>query len=69
MKKIMLQKTTSGIMAHWYDTAGNPDQKIIDLFGTHIIPTAYSVDIELATKEIGRLNPGYVLTTKNGMES
>jgi hypothetical protein len=62
--EIVLQNTAKGIVAHWYDRKGEPDQEIINLFGTHIIPTPYmNVDtMPEVVKIIKKLNPGYVVS-------
>ena len=62
MKKqgeIILENTSRGLMAYWLDVNGYPDEGIVELFGTHILPTAYTAgaDMPEAVREIRRLNP------------
>ena len=61
--EIMLVNTVDGIMAHWLKR-GNPDPEIVELFGTHIVPTPYITadSMPRAKKEIEKLNPGYVVS-------
>lgn len=63
MKQIRLYKSPDGIMAEFTDN-GFPDRSIKDVMGTHIIPTAYTdrADLVTAGREIGLLNPGYIVT-------
>jgi hypothetical protein len=62
-REIMLQKTTAGILAHNFHQ-GRPDAEVVDLFGTHIIPTAFTAaaDMDHVMREIKRLNPGHVVS-------
>lgn len=63
-KEIKLQTTADGIMAH-YLVSGKPDEEVVRLFGTHIIPTAFTnaCSMPRATLEIERLNPDYVVSS------
>lgn len=58
MKEIKLQLTADGIMAHNF-VDGRPDAEIVNLFGTHILPTAFysATSVAKALKEIRILNP------------
>jgi hypothetical protein len=62
-KEIMLQNTAAGIMAHWMSN-GRPDAETVRLFGTHIIPTAYTSTASMArvADEIKKRNPGYTVS-------
>lgn len=46
-----------------FTTDGWPDMSIKSVMGTHIVPTAYTAkaDIVMAGREIGKLNPGYIV--------
>ena len=63
MKEIVLQNTSKGIVCHWY-TNGKPDEYVLKLFGTHILPSAFTslADPVKVTAEIKRLNPGCVVS-------
>ena len=62
-REIVLQNTASGIVCHWY-ADGEPDARVQALFGTHILPTAFTAlaDPIKVTSEIRRLNPGYIVS-------
>ena len=64
MKTIELEKSSEGTImaAHYID--GKPEQEMIDLFETHIIPTAYRNDLAMAHDAISKLNPDYTVTVK-----
>ena len=63
--EIMLQNTSKGLMAHFFDKKGNPDPDIIELFGTPILPTPYlGVDsMPEAVRQIKKLNPDYIVSS------
>lgn len=63
LKEIVLFNDGQGnIMASWY-VNGKPDQAMIDLFETHIIPTAYrsAFTLHRAVEAIQELNPDHLV--------
>ena len=61
--EIMLVNTDQGIMCHFLNY-GEPDKEIVSLFGTHIIPSAFTGagTMQEAAKVIEKKNPGYVVS-------
>ena len=59
-RKIMiLQRTSQGIVAIHLEHNGTPDREVRRLFGTHILPTAYTqyADLDKVYAAIKALNP------------
>ncbi len=58
-KRIILERFKVGWFATFQDEEGGPDQEIKNLFGSHIIPTAFTcqASCEKVRAEIQALNP------------
>ncbi len=59
--EIMLQNTAQGVMAHFLEN-GKPERKTVQLFGTHILPTAYTgqyMTMYEIARNLRNTNPGY----------
>ncbi len=63
MRTIQLYNTSKGWVACFL-TNGQPEQELIDVMGTHHIPTAFTAraSFEMVKTEISKLNPGYTIT-------
>ena len=63
MKTIQLYNTPNGWMACFL-LNGMPEQGMIDVMGTHHIPTAFTAraSYEMVQAEISTLNPGYTVS-------
>lgn len=60
MKQMIIKKSLNCVVAE-HLVNGQPEQEIIKLFGTHILPLPYTeqADLEIIKQELIRLNPGY----------
>lgn len=63
MKEIVITRSTKGFMAHSY-VDDHPDPQVISLFGTHILPTPFTLQANphMVIAKIKALNPGVRVT-------
>lgn len=65
-KRIDLEQVELGIVASFY-IDDLPDPRIVELFGTHTLPTPYTsmAAVSRAVAEIALRNPGYTINVLN----
>jgi hypothetical protein len=65
MKEIKLWRTSREWMTAMY-VDGAPDPEVVELFGTHEIPTAFTAkaDLDTVVAVICKLNPGVAVTVE-----
>lgn len=68
MRRIELFRTNTGWECAQFDEDGRPCIEIIRLFGSHILPTAFTAraPAALVLGEITRLNPEHTVVLREG---